>query len=345
MNSTLIRILFLVSAIVVVPACGSSSSDSPGASVPFQAPTYSDPGIETFPSEGRTHVPVGTVVVYNTDPPTSGNHYPSPQGGGYYETPIDPGYLVHSLEHGGIVIYYDPSIITTAQKNSLKAMAQAHPGIFGQVVCVPRNDSTYPIILTAWTHRLRLSAYDQSRMDGFLALFIGQGPEAPWGTPSMSNVTYLMYYQSGYFLQISDTQRPGFLTSNNGMTYAAASTTFSIEIRAASASSMPDTQSVRFLDSSFAVLAEAVYDASTGKIVFSIGSMTFPEKSAALGSSHTVTLQVDAGGKATWAVDGSSGGSADFGNPTVSMELDVNYGSGSGVGPDFFFGNTLVTNP
>jgi len=44
-------------------------------------------------------------------------------------------------------------------------------------VVVPRNDATYPIILTAWTHRLRLTSYDAARIDGFLTLFIGQGPE------------------------------------------------------------------------------------------------------------------------------------------------------------------------
>ena len=347
MQTTWMRMVVLAGMILVVPACGSSGSNSdPGDTSVFQAPVYSDPGIETFPSEGRTHVPVGTTVVYNTDPPTSGNHYPSPQAGGYYETPIAAGYLVHSLEHGGIVIYYDPSIITTPQKDSLKAMAKAHPGIFGQVVCVPRNDPSFPIILTAWTHWLRLASFDQSRMNGFVTLFMGQGPEAPWGTPTSSNVTSLMYYASGYYFQISDTARPGFLTTNNGMTYTAASSTFSIDLRATSASTRADTQSIRFLsDPSAAILAEAVYNASTGAIVFSIGTTTFPAMSVTPGSYHSVTFHVDSGGAASWAVDGAATGSVAFGNPIVSMELDVNYEAGSGAAPDFFFGNTLVTNP
>ena len=32
------------------------------------------------------------------------------------------------------------------------------------MVVVPRNDAAFPIILTAWTHRLRLTTYDQNRI-------------------------------------------------------------------------------------------------------------------------------------------------------------------------------------
>src|SRR5438874_921600 len=93
--------LFL--AIVIVPACGThpSSMEMQASSGPLPV-TYSDPGIETFPNEGNTHVPVGTVISYRTDPPTSGNHYPDPQPGGFYTSPILPGFLVHSMEHGGV---------------------------------------------------------------------------------------------------------------------------------------------------------------------------------------------------------------------------------------------------
>jgi hypothetical protein len=178
MRATLIRGLVLGLATLVLPACGTSSSSSTpsSASVPISG-NFNDPDILTFPDEGRTHVPDGTVIAYQTDPPTSGDHYPEPEPGGFYTTEIAPGFLVHSMEHGGIIIYYSPAV-TSDQQAALAAIANAHPGIFGQVVVVPRNDPTYPIILTAWTHMLRLSTYDQSRIDNFIALFVGKGPEA-----------------------------------------------------------------------------------------------------------------------------------------------------------------------
>ena len=171
---------------LMLPACGSSNSDPAVVDVdpdPVPDPIPDNPGIETFPNEGSAHVPVGSVVVYLTDPPTSGNHYPFPWSGGYYEVPIEAPYLVHSMEHGGVIIYYNPATVTDAEKDSLKTLAQAHPGLFAMVVCVPRNDPAYPIILTAWTHRQRLTTFDQSDIDGFVTLFLDQGPEHEPETP------------------------------------------------------------------------------------------------------------------------------------------------------------------
>lgn len=169
----------LLALVLFVPACGGGGSSESGGTGSGSVISYSDPGIETFPNEGNTHVPVGTVIVYNTDPPTSGNHYPDPQPGGFYTSPIAPPFLVHSMEHGGVIIYYDASHVSQNDLATLQALAAAHPGNFAQVDVVPRSDAAYPIILTAWTHRLRLTSVDQSRINGFLALFLGNGPEAP----------------------------------------------------------------------------------------------------------------------------------------------------------------------
>jgi hypothetical protein len=175
MSSKIGRMASLALAAAIIPACGNGpqSSSSPQAE---SATTFADKDIETFPSEGQEHVPVGTVIPYQTDPPTSGPHYPDPEPGGFYTTEIAAGFLVHSMEHGGVIIYYSPAV-TSDQLLHLQDLASQHPGLVSQVVAVPRNDPTYPIILTAWTHRLRLSTYDASRIDGFIALFLGKGPE------------------------------------------------------------------------------------------------------------------------------------------------------------------------
>src|SRR5882672_5783083 len=125
--------LFLAS--VMVPACGTPPSSMGTHSGSVQGTvTFSDADIETFPDEGNTHVPVGTVIAYRTDPPTSGNHYPDPQPGGFYTQPILPGFLVHSMEHGGVIIYYHDPALTGAQRNRLRDLAKQHPGTFSQVV-------------------------------------------------------------------------------------------------------------------------------------------------------------------------------------------------------------------
>lgn len=162
------RAAWILAVAGVLPACSSNGNDPQG---------IVDSGIETFPDEGNTHVAVGTTMTYDTDPPTSGSHYPVPQPGGFYASAIPAGYLVHSLEHGAVVVYYDAAVVPEADLAALEDLAAAHPGNFSQVVCVPRSDSIYPVILTAWTRRLRLTQYDQTRIDGFVALFLGQGPE------------------------------------------------------------------------------------------------------------------------------------------------------------------------
>ena len=168
------RALILAAVATILPACGTSNDGTPTTS---SGMTAMDPGIETFADEGNTHVPVGTVITYNTDPPTSGNHYPDPQEGGFYTKVIDPGFLVHTMEHGGIIIYYDKAFVAAGDLDKLKKLAEDHKGDFSTICVVPRTDPTYPIILTAWTHRLRLSQYDQTRIDGFVTLYLGQGPE------------------------------------------------------------------------------------------------------------------------------------------------------------------------
>lgn len=170
------RRLAILGLVLGIPACGSGGGSSP-ATAPTSATTFNDPGIETFPDEGRTHVAVGTVIQYGTDPPTSGPHYPDPEPGGFYTTPIDPGFLVHSMEHGGVIIYYNASMLLPDDLTFLQNLANQHLGIFSQVVVVPRDDATYAIILTAWTHWLRLTTMDQDRINNFLTLFLGQGPE------------------------------------------------------------------------------------------------------------------------------------------------------------------------
>src|SRR6185295_4792777 len=189
---------------------------------------------------------------------------PEPQQGGYFETDIAAGYLVHAMEHGGIILYYNPATLTDAEKLSLRALAEAHPGVFSQVVCVPRDDPAYPLILTAWTHRLRLHPYDQSRIDGFVTLFLCQGPESPprnrWDDPAAGNATATASFTGfAWRLDISGTARPGSASTSTVMAYLAESVTFSVDVAFSATSALADLASIQILESPTAVvLAEAV---------------------------------------------------------------------------------------
>lgn len=56
---------------------------------------------------GRDHVPIGENVEYNSNPPTSGKHYEEWIRAGVYEEEKDDRNLVHSLEHGYVIMSYN----------------------------------------------------------------------------------------------------------------------------------------------------------------------------------------------------------------------------------------------
>jgi hypothetical protein len=138
--------------------------------------------VETFPSEGNDHVQSGTEVDYGTSPPTSGDHYPNPAPAGFYTETPPLGNLVHSLEHGNVVVYYDPAAITPEARESLEESAAAHgddPWASVVVAPTPNDEPESPYVLTAWRQMLRLDSYDARTVQAFLAEYIGRGPENP----------------------------------------------------------------------------------------------------------------------------------------------------------------------
>ncbi|MDO8619636.1 MAG: DUF3105 domain-containing protein [Candidatus Daviesbacteria bacterium] len=62
---------------------------------------------EKLLQDGRNHVDEGSKVDYKFNPPTSGDHYASWITKGFYEDPRADGNLVHSMEHGYIIVWYD----------------------------------------------------------------------------------------------------------------------------------------------------------------------------------------------------------------------------------------------
>lgn len=137
--------------------------------------------VQSFPSEGTEHVSEGTQLAYNTNPPTSGRHYGRETPAGFYVEPRPAGNLVHSLEHGAVVIYYDLTKLTDEIRESLTRFVQAHRDPWASVIVVPTSDPNpeAPFILTAWTKMLKLDRYDIPTIRAFLAEYLGRGPENP----------------------------------------------------------------------------------------------------------------------------------------------------------------------
>jgi hypothetical protein len=161
---------------------GGTQGEFPEGSVPAirtadldQAARAAGCKLEEFEEEGQGHVE--TTVDYNTNPPTSGDHDPIPAADGAYTGAPETEALVHSLEHGRIVIQFDPAAPDSV-KGDLKALSDE---LQYHVILTP-NETGMPfeVAATAWTRSLGCRQMNERVFDAiraFHADFVDQGPE------------------------------------------------------------------------------------------------------------------------------------------------------------------------
>lgn len=73
---------------------------------------------QVLSSMGENHVTDISGVQYNSNPPTSGPHFPIWAKPGVYDRVISDGYLIHSMEHGYIVVSYNCQSIRAGERES-----------------------------------------------------------------------------------------------------------------------------------------------------------------------------------------------------------------------------------
>lgn len=133
--------------------------------------------VETYPNEGRTHVPAGSQISYGTNPPTSGPHFIHWVDPGFYQTSKGRSNLVHSLEHGMIVVFYDAP--GAAAMERLRSWAGLFTGPWSGIVAVRKAGLGEKLILTAWRRILRLDRFEAAPAAAFIDAYRGRGPENP----------------------------------------------------------------------------------------------------------------------------------------------------------------------
>lgn len=156
---------------------------------------------QIFADDGNAHVTVGTTCrspeapcgqdPYSSLPATSGPHW-DPSGianWGVYSTPQNETQLIHNLEHGGIVIWYDPERLETEGIDALTQYvnAQTSSGISGRYkfILTPwggDEELPTPIAVTAWRYLLELEEADAGAINDFARAHYGRAPE-PNGGP------------------------------------------------------------------------------------------------------------------------------------------------------------------
>ncbi len=126
---------------------------------------------------GRGHLEPGELQHYAAEFPTSGRHSPTWAPPGFHREAQAPTLLVHALEHGNIVIYYDqpgPAVIEI-----LKDWAGLYGGQWDGLLAVPKPGLGERLVLTAWNRELRLERFDPAVAAAFIDKYRGRGPENP----------------------------------------------------------------------------------------------------------------------------------------------------------------------
>lgn len=131
------------------------------------------PGLQ-ISDQGRIHISPGQPhEPYNSNPPTSGPHFPEWAKWGIYEAELPDEQLVHNLEHGGVWISYRDKD-NRELIEELKAIADDY-SIKVILTHRPKNDSA--IAAVAWNRLFKLEAFDEKLIRRFIKAFINRGPE------------------------------------------------------------------------------------------------------------------------------------------------------------------------
>lgn len=154
--------------------------NTPGKPLAAQSPGAKLPG-ETIPDLGRKHVPETETISYNSNPPTSGSHYDTPASWGIHLQPPKDEALVHNLEHGGIVISYNPNQVKGEDLKQLRSQVRELSKTNPRLVLTPRSSLDVPIALSAWTYLQKLDSYDAAAVQAFYEAHIARGPECQQG--------------------------------------------------------------------------------------------------------------------------------------------------------------------
>jgi hypothetical protein len=103
--------------------------------------------LQSTTARSRDHITdIHQRVHYDTNPPTSGKHFQVPAEDGIYDQAPPDTTIVHSMEHGRVVIWFRPNLPASARAG-LRALVEDDSY---QMLLVPRSKMPFAVAATAW---------------------------------------------------------------------------------------------------------------------------------------------------------------------------------------------------
>jgi hypothetical protein len=179
--------------------CGAHSQPGPTGGGPtlFLLDASCPVEIDEPPLLPASHVPIPSDIQWDSNPPSSGPHYPIWAAYQAYTTPVPRGYYVHDLEHGGIVLLYNDKCAdagcadVVSVVSALQAASDAIPddplctsagqGVRVRTVITPDPLIDAPVAAAAWGWVYKARCADLPTLRDFALTHYGHGPETLCG--------------------------------------------------------------------------------------------------------------------------------------------------------------------
>jgi len=175
--------VFIAAMVMSGAACsGLGSSSDPGSA----APTGACASVQSFPSLGQTHIQPGDAhPPYNSNPPTSGWHWDTPQREGIFTTQQVQEQILHNLEHGFVNVQYKDLNGPEVQRLTDLVRRDQHHLILAPYPGLPAD---VKVAMTAWTGpngdpvrqagKLQYcKGLDEAAVRAFISAYRDKGPE------------------------------------------------------------------------------------------------------------------------------------------------------------------------
>jgi hypothetical protein len=131
------------------------------------------------------HVAENSPVTYNSNPPSSGPHYPVWANFQEFGQPVPRGYLVHSMEHGAVLLLYKcpagPCDAVVAELRKVRDAVATDPGcdpsIRVRVIIAPDPELASPVAAAAWGWIYNAECVDVPTLTAFARDRYARAPE------------------------------------------------------------------------------------------------------------------------------------------------------------------------
>jgi len=149
--------------------------------------------IDNPPLEPGIHVPIGTdITTWDSNPPSSGQHYPIWAAYQEYDSAVPRGYYVHDLEHGAVDYLYNCALldagddggacaaIVAALEQAVAAMPDdplCTPPVRVRFVLTPDPLIAYPVAAATWGWTYNADCVDLPTLEAFAQAHYQHSPE------------------------------------------------------------------------------------------------------------------------------------------------------------------------